>query len=296
MASGNRFKLRFEPSVLCEPRIRLEATYTRRLQPSYLLNLKNFLPSELLETIRVAYQVKIFVCLEVGLGGTGAFVPDCPGSWVFGRTPRSALKKVRAALVEWHGWLRRHGERPHIKVDEIEVVEDEILRVTYNPVEAGKPEPLFWSEVLPISGKEIERTIQLMNYSRSDLLKLVSALDEEVLDWQPPEKPRTIRNCLKHIGIVEWWYITRLDIDLPEEFPEDVFELLHSTREVALHNLQNLPEEKWSGVFQPKKYVDPEAIVCNLWTARKMLRRLVDHERLHTRYIEKILKMNQNRE
>ena len=239
--------------------------------------------------------MRILVCLEVGSGGTGAFVPDCPGCWVFGRTPESALKKVGDAMVEWVEWLRRHGERPRIKADEIEIVEGEILRVTYNPVEAGKPEPLFWSEVLPIDYEDIERTIRLMEYSRSDLLKLVSKLDGEVLDWQPPKKPRTIRNCLRHIGIVEWWYITRLDIDSAEEFPEDVFELLHSTRKTALHNLQNLPEKKWSGVFQPKKDVDPEAIICNLWTARKMLRRFVDHERLHTRYIEKVLKMCQSR-
>jgi len=253
------------------------------------------MPSELLEIITDVGQMKILVCLEVGSGGTGAFVPDCPGCWVFGRTPESALKKVRAAVVEWLEWLRRHGERPRIKIDKIEVVEGEILRVTYNPVEAGKPEPLFWSEVLPTRSEEIERTIRLMKYSRSDLMKLVSALDKEVLDWQPPEKPRTIRNCLRHIGIVEWWYITRLDIDLPEEFPEDVFELLHSTREAALYNLQNLSEEKWSGIFQPRKHVDPDAVVCNLWTARKMLRRFVDHERLHTRYIEKALEIFQNR-
>ena len=235
--------------------------------------------------------MEVLVCLEVGSGGTGAFVPDRPGCWVFGSTPESALNKVRAAVVEWIEWLRGHGEQPSIKADEIDIVEGEILRVTYNPVEAGKPEPLFWSEVLPINYEDIERTIRLMGYSRSDLLKLVSNLDGEVLDWQPPKKPRTIRNCLRHIGIVEWWYITRLDIDLPEEFPEDVFELLRSTREVALYNLQNLPEEKWSGVFQPRKHVDSEATVCNLWTARKMLRRFVDHERLHTRYIEKVLKM-----
>jgi hypothetical protein len=126
-------------------------------------------------------------------------------------------------------------------------------------------------------------------------LKLVSALDGEAFDWQPPENPRTIRNCLRHIGIVEWWYITRLDIGLPEELPEDVFELLHSTRETALYNLKHLSEEKRSGIYQPRKHVDPEAVVCNLWTARKILRRFVDHERLHTRYIEKVLKMYQNR-
>ena len=252
------------------------------------------MPSELLESIKDVYQMQIFVCLEIGSDGTGAFVPDCPGCWVFGRTPESALRKVRAAVSEWFEWLRSHGERPSVKADEIAIVEGEILRVSYNPVEAGKPEPLFWSEVLPISNEDIERTIQLMGYSRNDLLKLVSALDGEVLDWQPPENPRTIRNCLRHIGIVEWWYITRLDIDLPEELPEDVFGLLHSTRETALYNLQNLPEEKWSGIYQPRKHVDPEAVVCNLWTARKILRRFVDHERLHARYIEKVLKMYQN--
>ena len=246
---------------------------------------------EMLEAIRDVRQMEVLVCLEVGSGGTGAFVPDCPGCWVFGSTPESALNKVRAAVVEWIEWLRGHGEQPSIEADEIDVIEGEILRVTYNPVEAGKPEPLFWSEVLPINYEDIERTIRLMGYSRSDLLKLVSNLDGDVLDWQPPRKPRTIRNCLRHIGIVEWWYVTRLGIDLPEEFPEDVFELLCSTREVAIHNLQNIPEEKWSGVFQPRKHVDPEATVCNLWTARKMLRRFVDHERLHTRYIEKVLNM-----
>jgi len=37
--------------------------------------------------------------------------------------------------------------------------------------------------------------------------------------------------------------------------------------------------------------VDPEAEICNLWTARKVLRRIVDHERLHARYIEKTLEI-----
>jgi predicted RNase H-like HicB family nuclease len=239
--------------------------------------------------------MKIPACLEIGPDGTGAFVPDCPGCWVFGRTPESALRKVTDAVFEWFEWLGRHGEQPYTKAHEIEVVEGEILRVTYNPVEAGKPEPLFWSEILPISREDIRRTIQLMGYSRDDLMKLVSGLDGKVLDWQPPENPRTIRNCLRHIGIVEWWYITRLDIDLPEELPEDVFELLNSTRETALCNLQNLPEEKWRGIYQPRKYIDPEAVFCNLWTARKMLRRFVDHERLHARYVEKVLRMYQNR-
>jgi len=48
--------------------------------------------------------------LEVGVGGTGAFVPECPGCWVFGRSPERALEKVKITVAEWFRWLKVHGE------------------------------------------------------------------------------------------------------------------------------------------------------------------------------------------
>ncbi len=81
-------------------------------------------------------------CLEVGEGGTGAFIPELPGCWVFGRDERSALAKARSAASRWYVWAKRHGESVAIP-SSIKVEPAEVLRVTYNPVEAGKPEPLF---------------------------------------------------------------------------------------------------------------------------------------------------------
>ncbi len=239
---------------------------------------------------------KISVCLEVGPQATGAFAPDCPGCWVFGQTKERALKKVKVAIVEWFDWLKRHKENiPRLGRDfqpdinnKVEIEIAEMLRVDYNPAKAGKPEPLFWSEVPPVKKDDIKRTIRLMNYSRKDLLNLVSELTGKQLSFKPSDKPRTIRNCLKHIAYVEPWYITRLNIELPENYPKDVFELLDYTREIVVNSLHNLPKERMRGIFQPGKYKSP---ICDLWTARKVLRRLVDHERLHTRYIQKVLKM-----
>ena len=231
---------------------------------------------------------KVPVCLEVGSQAAGAFAPDWPGCWVFGRTKERAIEKVRIAIIEQVEWLTKHGESvPDIR-NKVEIEIAEMLRVDYNPVEAGKPEPLFWSEVLPVEKDDIERTVRLMKYSREDLLSLVSTITEECLDWNPPSKPRTIRNCLKHIAYVEPWYITRLNIALPEDYPEDVFELLNRTRNIVVDCLYNFPKRKMKGVFEPEKDKSP---VCDLWTARKVLRRLVDHERLHTRYIQKVLEM-----
>ena len=231
---------------------------------------------------------KIFVCLEVGPQATGAFVPDCPGCWVFGRTKERAIEKVRIAIIEWSEWLKKHGESISDISNKVEIEVTEMLHVDYNPVEAGKPEPLFWSEVLPVQRDDIERTVQLMGYSRKDLLDLLPNISDECLDWKPPGKPRTIRNCLKHIAYVEPWYINRLNIEVPEDYPDDVIELLNYTRNIVIECLKKFPKRKMRGIFQPKKNRNP---VCDLWTARKVLRRLVDHERLHTKYIEKVLKM-----
>ena len=226
------------------------------------------------------------VCLEVGRKATGAFAPYCPGCWVFGGDRESALDKVKRAVSDWFAWLKIHGEAIEVPAT-ITVEPNEVLQITYNPAEAGKPEPLFWSEVPPVSVKDIRRTLRLLDYSRSDLLNLTSGLDRSMLRWKAGDGPRTIGNCLRHIAMVEWWYITRLDITLPTDFPRDTFELLGYTRELARRNLLGLSKEKRSRVFQPRR--DPSPL-WNLWTARKVLRRFVDHERLHSNYIRKALK------
>ncbi len=125
---------------------------------------------------------KIPVCLEVGYGGSGAFAPDYPGCWVFGRTSERALAKVKGTIAEWFKWVERHGERAPSEMKNFEIEVAEMMKVNYNPVKAGKPEPLFWSEVASVSRKDIARTIRLLEYSREDLLKLVSNLSKECLE------------------------------------------------------------------------------------------------------------------
>ena len=222
-------------------------------------------------------------CLEVGEGGTGAFIPDLPGCWVFAKSDERALTKAKSAVSDWYAWAKRHGESvtPPTK---IKVEPSEVLRVSYNPVEAGKPEPLFWSEVLPVTNQDIGRTLRLMSHSRRDLLELLHGLDRDALRRRPKGGPRTIGNCLRHIAIAEWWYVTRLDIDLPADFPKGPFELLQYTRNLTERELKRLTKDQRTRIFQPRNDPSP---VCNLWTARKVLRRFVDHERLHTAYIGK---------
>jgi hypothetical protein len=232
---------------------------------------------------------KVSVCLEVGPRASGAFAPEYPGCWVYGRTEKIALREVKNNVFEWFDWAKRHGESVPDVSDDLKIETIEMAKVDYDPSEAYTPEPLFWCEVAPVKKEDIEKTIRLMGYSRQDLLNTIASVNESIMDWQPPVKLRPIRDCLIHIARAELWYITRLNIEITEKLPENHAELLDYSRKTVTESLKSLPERKMKGIFQPRKYRSP---VCNLWTARKVLRRIVDHEMLHIRDIRRVLELS----
>ncbi len=231
---------------------------------------------------------RVSVCLEVGTKATGAFAPDYPGCWVYGKNKTDALRQIKSNVIEWFDWMKSHGENVPDTSANLEIETAEMFRVDYDPSEAGTPEPLFWSEVAPITKEDIDRTLRLISYSRDDLLAVTKPISDKLLDWQPPVKLRPIRDCLIHVARAELWYLTRLNAPWPEKTPENITELLKYSRGVVVKYLKNFPKRKMKGIFQPRKYPSP---VCNLWTARKVLRRIIDHDRLHTRDIMKVVEL-----
>ena len=230
----------------------------------------------------------IAACLEEGPEATGVFLPDLPGCWAFGRTRDSALQKAAALADAWPAWLHLH--RLAVDVDLAgPVTVAEVLRVDYNPALANKPEPLFWSEMRPVGQSEIERALRLMRAARIDLLKLVQGVGAQAYDYRPPFGPRSIGETLEHIANAEWWYVTRLEIALPARLPRDPLARLTHVRAMVEDAILHLPRDRRHGVYQPVRYTAASSRVASLWTARKVLRRFVDHERLHTRWLVRTL-------
>jgi len=138
----------------------------------------------------------------------------------------------------------------------------------------------------------MEHHFRLMAYARADLLALVQTLPDEVLDWQPAPQSLSIRRLLRHVGNAEEWYVSRLvpPETLPPEWEHDgelpTFEFLEMERRTAVTWLRQLSDEERSGVFYPTHWTQhPE----EPWTARKVLRRFLEHEREHTAQIREIL-------
>ena len=214
-------------------------------------------------------------------------VPDLPGCMVRAPSRDEALQRLPQAIHEYHVWLRRHGE---LAASEEEPVEIEVSGEStgFGPFDPGDAAALLPPDCEPLVQEEMERCFRLMDHSRADLLSLVRDLPDDVLDWQPDPHSFSIRRLLRHIGNAEEWYVSRLVS--PETLPPDwerdqdlpILAFLEMERRTAVARLRRLTEEERSGTFFPGHWTrHPD----EPWTARKVLRRFLEHEREHTQQV-----------
>jgi len=214
-----------------------------------------------------------------------------PGCCVRGKGREEVLYALPKAVREYHAWLHRHGEGLRKKDTEVsfDVVEEVVGTGPFDPGDAAA---LFSAERSPVTSDDIEDCLRLMSYSRSDLLHLVGSLPDEVLDWRERRTAFSLRILLRHVGNAEEFYISRLlEPDrLPQEWTADdrlpILEFLNLERRGCTECLRTLDERQRSEVFRPVHFTyHPE----EEWTAAKVLRRFVEHEREHTMQAQEIL-------
>jgi len=226
--------------------------------------------------------------LEADASGQAmAHVLDLVGCFASGLTQEEAVRKMPEAIRGYLAWTRKHGE-PITVLEPVTVEVAETVRGTC-PRNSGDAAALFKPEKQAVTDELIKTAIRRMGYAREDLLDLVRGLPDEAMDWKREDRMRSIREILAHVARCDWWYVTRLtDEDPPaSEPPQDVFLFLKQYRESAVKRLLGLPEKLRSGVFHAKKNTThPE----EPWSARKMLRRYVEHEREHIENIRSRLR------
>lgn len=227
------------------------------------------------------------VGLEIGSSeGSLAWVLNHSGCFAAGANGNEALANLPVAIKAYRAWLGKHDDRPSASAGEIEirVVDtwvDYRVNEAFERVEQGGYEVSAWflHDWKPLTGAEITRARQLLEWSRADLLFTVEGLSQEALEVKQPGERWNIKGILRHVGGAEWWYLDRLGLAFPQrEVPRDPFERLGVVR---THLLEQLPELEGSSQVVG---VDAE-----LWSPRKLLRRTLWHERDHTAHIRKLI-------
>lgn len=220
-----------------------------------------------------------------------AHVLDLPGYFARAQYLQKVLQKLKDAIRETHTWMIAHGETQHLGDFPFSLLIAEVQK-GYGPFNPGDNAALFTPEWEYLSIADMEPYLRWMDCARQDLLALVQGLSDEELDWKPTPDSFTSRQILRHIGNAEQWYVSRLvpRDELPAEWNDDENldwnEFLEMERETALGCLRRLTDQQRSEVFFPTACTrNPD----EPWSARKVMRRFLEHEREHTAQMGDIL-------
>ncbi len=223
----------------------------------------------------------------------------------WGPVQSEVITRAPGEIARFLQWVRSHGE-PGVELVESARIKAQVVEVreVASFGQSGAAVGFFGPDREPVTDKDIETAVRRLGCARLDLLEVVAGLRPEDLDWQPPARlsvhdaaravprpatpKRTVRQNLEHIVGAQAFYLSRLlGMDgalavLPEPHPKDTFERLCWVKERAVEALYSLSRQARTGVFQATEPAEE-------WTARKMLRRFVEHEREHVEVVRKAI-------
>ncbi len=221
---------------------------------------------------------------------------DLPGCDCSAPDEPSARGLLPVVIAEHIAWLSRHGDLIGDAFPfEVEVVERVEVLSLGDAVADG--EFCFQDDLRASTREEMETVTRRLASSRQDLLATVRHLPDRVLDWQPPATAvrqdewaagvRSIRRILGHIAGSESYYAGNVGEAfwkgaMPGETPSLVEE-----RSRALERLVSLSDAELGAEFKKRQSWQDKG--WEHWTVRKALRRLISHERFHTKEIEQQL-------
>jgi predicted RNase H-like HicB family nuclease/uncharacterized damage-inducible protein DinB len=231
------------------------------------------------------------LCVESGpkKQRTMVHVIDLLGCVAKGATTDEAIVNTPDAIRTYLKFLKRHGEPTPALVTagaSVDLGGEVKTKIIEHVMEGqwlgnGDPALVFQFDLKPITPKEIETYLQHLDWSRAEIVKLVSGLTHDQLEKEPGNKQRSIRIMLEHMLESEYFYLASF-LDKIEELPAtgsivrkregDVLSWMNHVRSIEVARLRALtPDERSKSIERWKQ----------TWTARKMFRRMLEHEWEH---------------
>lgn len=212
-----------------------------------------------------------------------AWVLDLPGAIAGARDVEGLRDVLPLTLAEHVRWLRGHGEDV-ASSGEWEIVE----RIDGEALAPTGGEFNFDYDRAALSRDGLEALVRRMTWSRDDLQAAVDGLPDALLDWAPPKSAiasfdawapevRTIRGIAGHVLQLETYYRD----GLRDGRAKGIFEPSGDPageRAHTLDQLRGMSDGERSRVWMP---VRPGRTVAEEWTVRKVVRRIISHERAH---------------
>ena len=221
-------------------------------------------------------------------GRSIAWALEHPGCFAYGMNADSAALNLESALNKYAGWILHHETKTWLTFadNEIEIVingswdvyyiNDDLDKVT--EADGYSVESFFPFEWKPLTSLEIKHSLDMLSWSRDDLINSIRGLSPEKRNATYPGERWSINGILGHVSGAEWWYLDRLGLAFPRaELPED-----------PLARLEKVRKNLTSAVFKLEGVKQVVAVDGEFWSPRKLLRRALWHERDHIDHIHKL--------
>jgi hypothetical protein len=220
-----------------------------------------------------------------------AWVLEYPGCYAYGKDEQEAQANLPAAIRAYSDWLAAHGDSS-LDTKEIKLKVEDVwpaycIDDSFERMENGDPEvdneigAWFQYDWKPLTAEEVQRGLQLLTWTRADLLATIQPLtDQQWANKAEGEGERwDIKGIVRHVADADRWYVDRLGLAYArDESPTELMPRLEKSRALIRATLPALEgAHKVVGI-------DGE-----IWSPRKMLRRSVWHERDHTEHIRKLI-------
>jgi uncharacterized damage-inducible protein DinB len=206
-----------------------------------------------------------------------AWALDHPACFSSATTAAEAVAQAPQKIAAYFSWLTNHdGSLPTVD----EPIETEVVETFNSFLCREDPEYIvnafFDDDRRPLGYWDIETALRLLTWTRQDLLDLIRSTPQDQLTKAIVGEVRgSIIGILKHIAGAENWYFEQLGLGLEQTpLPADPLEMLAVVRANTRARLATL--------------VGDERVTrdCDeLWSARKVVRRTLWHERDHTQQI-----------
>ena len=215
------------------------------------------------------------VCAEEIDGRWIAHVPDLPGCFASQIEREAAISSIPKAVETYLEWCSGHGLR--VSGFSGPMMVSEVVRA-WRYEDDYEVNAFFAADRPPLLAEEMPEYERLLLATRRDLEQMLVGLTEDDLHKEKSGEEWPIAGILNHVALAEQWYFDRMGIALPtRELPTDPFDRLVKVRDHTLANLPNLATR-----------IGVVALSGETWSARKVMRRTLWHERDHTDHISKL--------
>lgn len=212
-----------------------------------------------------------------------AWALDLPGCYSSATTLEKAVADAPAAIAAYFAWRSEQDCSFPIPSGTVETQVVETFQAF-----AAKDAPdtivnaFFEDDRRPLANWEIQSALLMLEWTRRDLDVVIKAMRPEQRS-KPDARPagrETPADLLRHIADAENWYLSQLGLALAKEhLPVDPPERLAAVRANSRAQLRLLAGEAGFTMAHAEQ-----------WSARKIVRRMLWHERDHTQQIARMLK------